>query len=99
MDKACLGYPQNNPDYPDSQMFQAWAVYSRPMVPWPHEDIDTGLKGVDENPAAIGPNDEIVVQGSELMYSSKDGGQSLSLSLSHPSACVCVSLCLCVTLG
>eukprot|EP01052_Picozoa_sp_SAG31_P054522 SAG31_NODE_14560_length_799_cov_0.997143_1_plen_202_part_01 len=71
---ACLGYPADQPGYPANQSFVAWAVYSRPITSWPHENIDTGLAGVDENPAAIGPNDEIIVQGSDLLYSSKDGG-------------------------
>ena len=68
---ACLGYPSS---YPENQTFHAWAVFSRPTTPWPARDIDTGLTGVDENPAAIGPGDEIVVQGSDVIYSSKDGG-------------------------
>lgn len=72
---ACLGYPVGQPEaYPANQSFVAWAVYSRPITSWPHENIDTGLAGVDENPAAIGPNDEIIVQGAGVLYSSKDGG-------------------------
>lgn len=71
---ACLGYPANQPGYPTNQSFVAWAVYSRPITSWPHENIDTGLRGVDENPAAIGPNDEIIVQGANVLFSSKDGG-------------------------
>lgn len=59
---------------PDNQSFTAWAVYSRPVTQWPHENIDTGLTGVDENPAAIAlGGDEIIVQGAEKLYSSKDG--------------------------
>ena len=73
---ACLGYPIDQPDYPLNQTFMAWAVYSRPTTSWPHENIATQLTGVDENPAAIGPNDEIIVQGAEKLYSSKDGGYS-----------------------
>lgn len=72
---ACLGYPVGQPDqYPVNQSFVAWAVYSRPITSWEHENIDTGLTSVDENPASIGPNDEIIVQGSEKLYSSTDGG-------------------------
>ena len=70
---ACLGYPST---YPENQTFHAWAVFSRPTAPWPAEDINTGLHAVDENNAAIGPGDEIVVQGVEALYSSTDEGKT-----------------------
>ena len=75
---ACLGYPIATdgtpaPGYPANQTFTAWAVYSRPITTWPAQNVATRLTGVDENSAAIGPDDEIIVQGAELLYSSKVG--------------------------